>query len=49
MSLFSPVAIALVRLGHTKSHQAYGVHDYHLMFCEALGLDHTWYTVADST
>jgi hypothetical protein len=48
LSLFSPVAIVQVRLGDTEIRQVYGVHNYHLMVCEALGLDHTWYGVADS-
>jgi hypothetical protein len=26
----------------------HGMHDYHLMVCDALGLDHIWYEVADS-
>jgi hypothetical protein len=35
-------------LGKVKLTVPYGVHHYHLMVCEALGLDHTWYEVVDS-
>jgi hypothetical protein len=49
LSLFSPVAVVQLRLGNAEIRQVYGVHPYHLMVCEALGLDHTWYAVADST
>jgi len=28
--------------------QVYGVHHHHLMICNALGLDHTWYEVINS-
>jgi transposase len=48
LSLFSPVAIVQVRLENTAIRQVYGVHDYHLMVCEALGLDHPWYAVTSS-
>jgi transposase len=48
LSLFAPVAVVQVRLGNTEMRQVYGVHHYHLMICDALGLDHTWYAVVDS-
>jgi len=48
LSLFSPVAVVQLRLGNAQIRQLYGVHHYHLMVCDALGLDHTRYAVADS-
>jgi transposase len=48
LSLFAPVAVVHLRLGNTEIRQVYGVHRYHLMICDALGLDHTWYEVVDS-
>jgi transposase len=48
LSLFAPVAMVYVCLGNTALRQVYGVHRYHLMVCDALGLDHAWYAVADS-
>jgi hypothetical protein len=49
LSLFSPVAMVQFRLGATELRQMYGVHHYHLLVCDALGLDHTWYEAVDST
>jgi hypothetical protein len=49
LALFAPVAMVHVRLGSVEMRQVYGVNAYHLMVCEALGLDHAWYEVADST
>jgi transposase len=48
LSLFSPVAVVQLCLGNTDIRQVYGVQDYHLRVCDALGLDHTWYEAADS-
>ena len=48
LALFAPVAVVHLRLGNTERRQVYGVQHYHLMVCDALGLDHTWYEVADS-
>jgi transposase len=48
LSLFAPVAVVQLRLGNAEIRQVYGVHPYHLMVCDALGLHHTWYAVADS-
>ncbi|HEX9871531.1 MAG TPA: hypothetical protein VGC99_23595 [Candidatus Tectomicrobia bacterium] len=47
-SLFSLVTMVQLRLGTTEIRQMYGVHQYHLLACEALGLDHIWYEAADS-
>jgi len=48
LALFAPVAMVQLCLGNTAMRQMYGVHEYHLRVCEALGLDHSWYEVADS-
>jgi hypothetical protein len=48
LSLFSPVAVVQLRLGNAEMCQVYGLHPDHLVVCDALGLDHTWYVVADS-
>ena len=48
LALFAPVAVVRLRSGNVELHQVYGVNAYHLMVCEALGLDHTWYEVTDS-
>jgi transposase len=48
LSLFSPVVMVQFRLGTTEIHQMYGVQHSHLLVCDALGLDHTWYAAADS-
>ena len=44
LTLFSPVMMVHVRRGKRAVYQMYGVHAYHLMVCDALGLDHAWYT-----
>jgi transposase len=43
-TLFSPVMIVHVYRGRRAVYQMHGVHEYHLMVCDALGLDHAWYT-----
>jgi hypothetical protein len=48
LSLFAPVAVVQLRLGNAEMRQVYGLNDYHLMVCDALGLDHTWYEAVDS-
>ena len=35
-------------LGNTDLRQVYGVQHSHLLVCDALGLDYTWYEAADS-
>ena len=40
---FAPVAIVHVRVETTEVYQMYGIHAYHLLVCDALGLDHVWY------
>jgi transposase len=43
LSLFASVAMVQLRIDRTEVHQMYGLHDHHLMVCDALGLDHAWY------
>ena len=42
--LFSPVMMVHVHKGRRAVYQMHGVRDYHFMICDALGLDHAWYT-----
>jgi hypothetical protein len=44
LTVFSPIMMVHVRQGKQAVHQIYGVHAYHVMGCDALGLDHAWYT-----
>jgi transposase len=44
LTLFSPVMMVHVHQGTRAVYQMYGVHADHLMVCDALGLDHAWYT-----
>src|SRR3954468_4526759 len=43
LSLFAQVALVQLWLDDQQVEQVYGVQPYHLLFCDALGLDHTWY------
>jgi transposase len=43
-TLFSPVMMVHVHRGKRVVRQMYGVHEYHWLVCDALGLDHAWYT-----
>ena len=43
-TLFSPVMMVYVHRGKRVVPQMYGVQAYHFMVCDALGLDHAWYT-----
>jgi hypothetical protein len=42
-ALFAPVGVVHLRLDTTEIQQMYGLHAHHLLVCDALGLDHTWY------
>src|SRR5262249_22848505 len=48
LALFALVPIAQLHLGDMESCQVSDMQLYHLMVCNALDLDHTWYEVADS-
>jgi transposase len=43
LALFAQVALIQLVVGDQEVGQLYGVHPHHLMFCDALGLDHSWY------
>jgi transposase len=43
LSLFAQVALVQLWLDDQQVEQVYGVQPYHLLFCDALGLDHSWY------
>jgi hypothetical protein len=43
LALFAPVAMVHIQLDTTEVYQAYGLQAYHLLVCDALGLDHAWY------
>ena len=44
LALFAQVALIQLVVGDQEVGQIYGVQPHHLMFCDALGLDHSWYT-----
>jgi transposase len=46
LALFAPVAMVQVQINMTDVHQVYGLHAYHLLVCDALGLDRAWYEVS---
>jgi transposase len=43
LALFAQVAFVQCWLGDHEVAQVYGVQPYHLLICDALGLDHAWY------
>jgi hypothetical protein len=43
LALFAQVALVQLRLGDHEVAQVYGIQPYHLLICDALGLDHAWY------
>jgi transposase len=42
-ALFTPVMLVQFAMDHTTSLQVHGVQDYHLMVCDAVGIDQAWY------
>ena len=42
-ALFTPVMLVQCAIDHTTSLQVHGVQDYHLLVCDAVGIDHAWY------
>jgi transposase len=42
-ALFTPVMLVQFAMDHTTGLQVHGVQDYHLMVCEAVGIDQGWY------
>jgi transposase len=43
LALFAQVALVQFWIGKHEVVQVYGVQPHHLLICDALGLDHTWY------
>jgi transposase len=43
LALFAQVALVHFWIGEQEVEQVYGVQPYHLLCCDALGLDHEWY------
>jgi transposase len=42
-ALFTPVMLVHVAVDNTPSHQVYGVQDYPLLVCDAVGIERAWY------
>jgi transposase len=42
-ALFTPVMLVQFTTDNTTSLQVHGVQDYHLMICDAVGIDQAWY------
>jgi hypothetical protein len=45
LALFAPVALLQLEIGDQQVAQIYGVQPYHLLLCDALGLNSSWYAV----
>jgi hypothetical protein len=45
LALFTPVALGQLRIGEQEATQLSGVQPHHLLVCDALGLDASWYAV----
>jgi len=43
LALFAQVALVQFWIGEHEVAQVYGLQPHHLLICDALGLDHTWY------
>jgi transposase len=43
LTLFAQVALVHFQIGDQEGEQVYGVQPYHLLCCDALGLDRSWY------
>jgi hypothetical protein len=43
LALFAHVALIQLEVTDQQIVQIYGVQPHHLLICDALGLDHTWY------
>src|SRR5215471_15499953 len=42
-ALFTPVMLVQCAIDNTPSFQVHGVQDYHLLACDAVGIDQAWY------
>lgn len=43
LSFFAHIALVQLLISDQEVEQVYGVQPHHLLFCDALGLDHSWY------
>jgi transposase len=43
LALFAHIALVQFQIGDQEGEQVYGVQPYHLLCCDALGLDRSWY------
>jgi transposase len=43
LSVFAPIALVQLLIHDQEVEQVYGVQPHHLLLCDALGLDHSWY------
>jgi hypothetical protein len=46
LALFTPVALGQLRIGEQEVTQLSGVQPHHLLVCDALDLDASWYAVS---
>jgi hypothetical protein len=42
-ALFTPVMLVQLTMDNVSSFQVHGVQDYHLLVCDAVGIDQVWY------
>ena len=42
-ALFTPVMLVQVAVDKQLSLQVHGIQDYHLLVCDAVGIDQAWY------
>jgi transposase len=47
-ALFTPVMLVQVAVDKQLSLQVHGIQDYHLLVCDAVGIDQTWYQGAET-
>jgi hypothetical protein len=45
LALFAHVAVVQLFIGDQEVEQMYGIQPHHLLLCDALGLDDSWYKV----
>ena len=43
LAVFAHIALVQFQIGDQEGEQVYGVQPYHLLCCDALGLDRSWY------
>src|SRR5688572_33387346 len=43
LALFTPVMRVQFAIDNTPSFQVHGIQDYHLLVCDAVGIDQAWY------